>query len=139
MQFIISETDEVLVSHSGLALIGSLLQETNVRQRVNELAVPGVSRPEVKHGDVVTAALGLLCLGKSDFTDIEPFRKDEFFRMSLGLKSIPSEATLRQRLDAMQDACGPILREESAQLQARPQAHALPWRVAALGHRRLAL
>jgi hypothetical protein len=116
MQFIISETDEVLVSHSGLALIGSLVQDTNVRQRVNELIVPGVSRPEVKHGDVVTAALGLLCLGKSDFTDIEPFRKDEFFRMSLGLKAIPSEATLRQRLDAMQDACGPILREESAQL-----------------------
>jgi hypothetical protein len=116
MQFIISETDEVLVSHSGLALIGSLLQATNVRQRVNDITVPGVLRPEVKHGDVVTAALGLLCLGKSDFTDIEPFRKDEFFRMSLGLKAIPSEATLRQRLDAMQDACGPILREESAEL-----------------------
>lgn len=114
MEFIISETDEVLISHSGLALVGSLLQDSNLRKRLNALQLPGFQRPEVKHADVVTAAIGLLCLGKSDFTDIEPFRQDEFFRMALGLKSIPSEATLRQRLDAMQDACGEILREESA-------------------------
>jgi len=116
MEFIISETDEVLVSHAGLALVGSLLEDINLRKRVNELSVPGFVRPGVKHGDVVIAAIGLLCLGKSDFTDIEPFREDEFFRRALGLKSIPSEATLRQRLDAMQDACGGILREESAAL-----------------------
>jgi hypothetical protein len=116
MEFIISETDEVLVSHAGLALVGSLLEGTNLRKRINDLQVPGFVRPEVKHGDVVTAAIGLLCLGKSDFNDIEPFREDEFFRRALGLKSIPSEATLRQRLDAMQDACGGILREECAAL-----------------------
>lgn len=119
MEFIISQTDEVLVSHSGLALVGSLLADTNLRKRVNELKLPGCVRPEVKHGDVVTAAIGLLCLGKSDFTDIEPFREDEFFALALGLKAIPSEPTLRQRLNAMQDACGGILREESAALVRR--------------------
>ena len=119
MKFIISETDEVLVPQSGLALIGSLLQDTNLRKRINELKLPGVLRPEVKHGDIVTAGIGLLCLGKSDFNDIEPFREDEFFRMALGLMNVPSEATLRQRLDAMQDACGAILREESACLVRR--------------------
>ncbi len=33
MEFIISETDEVLVSHSGLALVGSLLEDTNLRKQ----------------------------------------------------------------------------------------------------------
>lgn len=119
MKFIISETDEVLVSQSGLALVGALLQQTNLRKRVNDLKLADALRPEIKHGDVVIAAIGLLSLGKSDFNDIEPFRNDEFFRMALGLKDIPSEATLRQRLDAMQDACGTIVREESASLVRR--------------------
>jgi hypothetical protein len=119
MQFIISTTDEVLLPQSGLALVGALLQDSKLRQRIDALDVEGYARPEVKHGDVLAAAIGLLCLGKSDFSDIEAFRDDEFFRLSLGLRRIPSEPTLRQRLDAMRDACGPILREESALLVRR--------------------
>jgi hypothetical protein len=116
MQFIISTTDEVLIPQAGLGLVGALLQDTKLRQRIDAINVEGYLRPEVKHGDVVAAAIGLLCLGKSDFNDIDAFREDEFFRQSLGLRQIPSEPTLRQRLDAMRDACGPILREESALL-----------------------
>jgi len=116
VQFIISTTDEVLIPQAGLGLVGALLQDTKLRQRIDALDVEGFRWPEVKHGDVVAAAIGLLCLGKSDFTDIEAFRDDEFFRQSLGLRHIPSEPTLRQRLDAMRDLCGPILREESALL-----------------------
>jgi hypothetical protein len=116
MRFIISTTDEVLLLQSGLALVGALLQDSKLRRRIDALEVEGCVRPEVKHGDVVAAAIGLLCLGKSDFTDIEAFRDDEFFRLSLGLRQIPSEPTLRQRLDAMCDAGGAILREESAML-----------------------
>ena len=116
MQFIISTTDEVLLPQSGLALVGTLLQDSKLRQRIDALDVEGCSRPEVKHGDVVAAAIGLLCLGKSDFNDIEAFRDDPFFRLALGLRQIPSEPTLRQRLDAVRDACGPILREESARM-----------------------
>jgi hypothetical protein len=99
---------------AGLALVGALLQDTKLRQRVSAINVEGCLRPEVKHGDVVAAAIGLSCLGKTDFTDIEAFREDEFFRRALGLRKVPSEATLRQRLDAMRDACARVLREESA-------------------------
>lgn len=116
VQFIVSTTDEVLLPQSGLALVGALLQQTKLRQRIDALDVEGYAKPEVKHGDIVTAAIGVLCLGKSDFNDIEAFRDDPFFRLSLGLRQTPSEATLRQRLDAIRDACGPILREESALL-----------------------
>ena len=103
MQFIISTTDEVLIPQAGLGLVGALLQDTKLRQHIDAIDVEGYRRPEVKHGDVVTAAIGLLCLGKSDFNDIETFRSDEFFRRSLGLRQIPSEPTLRQRLDAGND------------------------------------
>jgi hypothetical protein len=116
MRFIVSTTNEVLLPQSGLALVGALLRETKLRRRIDALDVQGCRRPEVTHGDVVTAAVGLLCLGKSDFNDIEAFRGDDFFRRALGLRQIPSEPTLRQRLDAMRDACGAILREESALL-----------------------
>ncbi len=106
MQFIISTTDEVLLPQSGLALVGALLQDSKLRQRIDALDVEGCLRPEVKHGDVVAAAIGLLCLGKSDFNDIEAFRQGPFFRLSLGLRQIPSEPTLRQRLDGLRDLCG---------------------------------
>ena len=119
MKFIISETDEVLVSHSGLALAGSLLQGTRIGKRANRLCLGDRKRPEVSHGDVLTSMIGLLCLGKPDFEAIEAFRKDGFFRQALGLKRIPSEGTLRQRLDEMEHRCDAILREESAAMIAR--------------------
>jgi len=119
MEFLVSTTDEVLLPQSGLALVGIVLQDSQLRRRIDALRVEGCTRPEVPHGDVVAAMIGLLCLGKSDFNDIESFRQDEFFRRALGLRQIPSEPTLRQRLDAMGDAGGTILREESALLVRR--------------------
>jgi len=74
MKFIISETDEILVSHSGLGLAGALLQGTGMQKRSNDIRLGDRKRPEVSHGDVVTAMIGLLCLGKPDFGAIEAFR-----------------------------------------------------------------
>ena len=88
MKFIISETDEILVSHSGLALAGSLLQGTGIMKRANRLRLGDRKRPEASHGDVLTSMIGLLCLGKPDFEAIEAFREDGFFRQALGLKPL---------------------------------------------------
>jgi Transposase DDE domain group 1 len=119
MKFTISETDEILVSHSGLALAGSLLQSTRLQNRADAVRLGDRKRPEVSHGDVLTAMIGLLCLGKPDFQAIEAFRDDEFFRQALGVEKIPSEGTLRQRLDELEHRCDAILREESAAMIAR--------------------
>jgi hypothetical protein len=119
MKFMISETDEVLVSHSGLALAGAILQGTQIRKRASAVRLGDRKRPEVSHADVLTAMIGLLCLGKPDFEAIEAFREDEFFRRALGLKKVPSEGTLRQRLDELEHRCDAILREESAAMVAR--------------------
>ncbi|MGD0283920.1 MAG: hypothetical protein ABSB95_16370 [Dissulfurispiraceae bacterium] len=37
MQFIISTTDEVLLTLAGLALVGTSLQDTKLRQRLNAM------------------------------------------------------------------------------------------------------
>jgi hypothetical protein len=67
--------------------------------------------------------IGLLCLGKPDFSAIEPFRQDPFFVQSLGLDVCPSSVTLRQRLDMVGSAFAPIVKDESAKLlhQRAPQ------------------
>lgn len=122
MEFIISETDEVLVPQAGLAVVGALLKGTAVKRRASAIELEDCPRPEMKHGDVLTAAIGLLCLGKSDYTDIEAFRSDEFFRRALGLSKVPSEETLRQRLDQLGTRCQAILGEESAALVKRHAA-----------------
>jgi hypothetical protein len=116
MEFVISETDEVLVSHSGLALAGALLQRTALRQRLDAMQVDGLKRPTMPHGEVLLSMIGLLCLGKSDFAAIEPFRQETFFAQALGLKRLPSEETLRQRMNQLGTAPLAILHDETADM-----------------------
>lgn len=116
MEFTIKHTDEILVSHSGLALAGAVIQQSSLRKRLNEMCLGKRKRPEVSHGDVLTSMIGLLCLGKSDFADIETYRHEQFFRRALGVTRIPSEETLRQRMDQLGTAAIDILHEESARM-----------------------
>jgi len=114
MEFIISETDDVLVSHAGLALAGALLQRTDLRSRLDALEAEGCKRPAMPHGEVLLSMIGLLCLGKSDYAAIEPFRRESFFARSMGLSRLPSEETLRQRMDQLGTLPLAILHEEAA-------------------------
>ncbi len=114
MEFIISETDDVLVSHSGLALAGALLKQTQLRRRLDTIEVEGLTRPVMPHGEVLLSMIGLLCLGKSDYAAIEPFRRETFFHRALGLAQLPSEETLRQRMNQLGTAPLTILHEEAA-------------------------
>ena len=125
MKFQIIGTKEVLVSQSGLALAGTLLQGTQIRPRLNRRKRQG-GPPVIADADNLLAMIGLLCTGKSDFEAVRAFEDEsnEFFRLALGLKRVPSEPTLRQRLDRLgaEDAAAgeselpvrTILLEESA-------------------------
>jgi len=116
VEFVIQETDDTLVTHSGLALVGALLGRTEIARRANALALESKPRPETAHADVLLSMIGLLSLGKSDFADIEAFREDPFFPRALGLSAVPSEPTLRQRMAELGDTPQALLREESAQM-----------------------
>ncbi len=90
--------DEFYTSHSGLALIGLCLNRfTSLTSRLG--AVSRLKKGAIAHADIIRSYIGLLCLGKSDFEAISGFRQDRFFRESLGLKEVPSEPTLRQRME----------------------------------------
>jgi len=118
MKFIIEQSNEGLTPHSGLALVGALLNRTALKLRLDKTKVPGVSTPQITHGEVGTAYIGLLCQGKSDFDHIEPFREDNFFALVLNLKDTPSSPTFRQRLDmaARNPQWNEIILEESVKL-----------------------
>ena len=119
MLFDITQGNESLTSHSGLALIGLLLQKTNIKERLNAVSLPDHPYPAIAHGDIAQAMIGLLCLGQPDFVAVEAFRDDPFFRAALQLEQIPSEATLRQRLDSARGTFDTILKEEAADMIAR--------------------
>ena len=112
MRFEIVQGDEQLSSHSGLALAGAILDRSSIRKRLDAVVLPEHPFPEISHGEVATAMIGLICLGKPDFDAIEVFRDDPFFLQSLELASVPSSPTLRQRLDSVKGALsGRSLRE----------------------------
>lgn len=119
MRFQIVQGDEQLSSHSGLALVGAILRRSRIRQRLDAVALSEHPFPEISHGEVATAMVGLICLGKPDFDAVEAFRDDPFFLQSLELASVPSSPTLRQRLDSAKGAFDEIILEESAGLVGR--------------------
>ena len=114
MRFEIVQCDEQLSSHSGLALVGAILDRSSIRKRLDAVVLPEHPLSEISHGEVATAMIGLICVGKPDFDAIEPFRDDPFFIQSLGLDLVPSSPTLRQRLDSARGAFNNIILEESA-------------------------
>lgn len=95
----LSLTNEKINSYGGLNLTGSILthhtpldelfakQQTYRSDRISDV-------------DILKTQIGLLSQSRTHFEDVELFRQDEAesFRLSMGLKKIPSESTLRQRL-----------------------------------------
>jgi len=97
-KFILEQSDhDIFTAHSGLALVGRCInQYTNLAAT---LARSHGSAGRISDFDVLTSYLGLLCLGKSDFDAITGRRNDDFFKRALGLKSVPSSETMRQRMN----------------------------------------
>jgi hypothetical protein len=119
MRFQIVQSDEMLSSHSGLALVGEMLSLSRIRERLDTVVLPEHPFPAISNGEVAIAMIGLICLGKPDFDAIEAFRDDPFFLQSLGLNSVPSSPTLRQRMDGANGAFKEIILKESGRLVGR--------------------
>lgn len=110
MQIIIEQSSrEQYTAHSGLALVGQIIDRYTDLCSMVEAATPG--NPRFSHRDVVKGYIGLLCLGKSDFEAITGMREDEWFAAALNLSSIASTETLRQRMDAHAATWEPIVRK----------------------------
>lgn len=98
-RFVIEQSeDEFYTSHSGISLVGLALNRFT--SLASALAGADSPNDSISTLDILRSYCALLAQGKSDFAAIEQYRYDEFFREAIGAESIPSEATLRQRLDA---------------------------------------
>jgi hypothetical protein len=79
-------------------MIGTLTEESGMRKKLKDV-LPRKKEGSCDSCDALVAIAGLLSLAKPDFSAIEQFREDDYFQCSLGLNDVPSEPTLRQRLD----------------------------------------
>ena len=61
---------------------------------------------QIKNGDIVLTYLGMLCMGKPYFEAVHEMDDyKDFYKAALGItRSIPSEETLRQRMDDIGDS-----------------------------------
>lgn len=105
-RFKIGTTNSEIISHAGLSLIGQAIRRhTHLVHAVNK-QVP--LRHGIRHSDILMSYMGLLSIGKNDFEAINGIESEMYFMSALGLEHIPSEATLRQRMDTHAKAFAPL-------------------------------
>ena len=95
-------TNERIIPASGLAVVGAILGKCDFVKRCNRMDVTkNRSQHQIKSGDVLLTYIGLLTMGKPSYESVHEFDEDpDFYRYALGIaRSIPSEETLRQRMD----------------------------------------
>jgi hypothetical protein len=117
-----SDTDTT-TSHAGLALVGRALGLTRLAADLDD-HIP--LRHGIAHSACVTGYVGILCTGKSDFDAIENRRNDDFFKTSLGIATVPSSPSLRQRFDEHAPTMIPHVDKASIDFIARSGATVTP-------------
>lgn len=117
MKFEVRFSKERLITPTGLAIAGLLINKTDFKKRVDEIKFKDNANPQVKNSDVMNAYIGLLCQGKSDFESIKEMHEDpDFFIDALGIKRVPSAETLRQRMDLAGSKLRTTILEENVKL-----------------------
>ena len=95
-------TNERIIPASGLAVVGAILGKSDFVKRCNRMDVTkNRSQHQIKNGDILLTYIGMLCMGKPQYGSVHEMDDDsEFYKYALGItRSIPSEETLRQRMD----------------------------------------
>jgi len=95
----IQQGNEEINSNGGILLAGGLIAGLESLKKADKMVMGKVKKGQISHSGILRSAAGLLCLGKTDFTDIETCREDVLFRRALELSKVPSEECLRQRLN----------------------------------------
>jgi len=107
---------EQLITPGGLATVGLLINKTNIYEEADKIKTTRRS-PEIQNSDVIGSYIGLLCQGKSDYQAVNELKEEpEYYSGILGIKSIPSEETLRQRMDALAKQIIPALKRSNTSL-----------------------
>lgn len=96
-------SNERLITPSGLCMVGQAIGKSNLIKKAARMKTDKRSQPQIKNGDILLTMIGILTLGHTEFDYINEFHTDEeYYKISLGIVyGIPSESTLRMRLDSI--------------------------------------
>lgn len=112
-------TDERIIPAGGLAVVGALLGKCDFIKKINRMDVtPNRSQHQIKNGDILLTYIGMLCMGKPGFEAVHEMDDDkDFYKAALGItRAIPSEETLRQRMDDIGDSLRDSILQENVSL-----------------------
>jgi hypothetical protein len=123
-RFKIEQADINIVSHGGLALIGQAIQRYTQLSRELDTLIP--LRHGTKHSDILKSYIAMLCIGKNDFEAINTIENELYFMTALGLEELPSEPTLRQRMNKQAKAFLPIVEKASLDFLSNSQPTLTP-------------
>ena len=116
---IVEFTNERIIPAGGLSVVGALLGKRDFVKKLNRMDVTkNRSQHQIKNGDILLTYLGMLCMGKPYFEAVHEMDDDkEFYKAALGItRNIPSEETLRQRMDDIGDSLRQTILEENIAL-----------------------
>lgn len=116
---VVEYTNERIIPASGLAVVGAILGKSDFTKRLNRMDITkNRSQHQIKNGDIILTYIGMLCMGKPYFEAVHEMDDDkDFYQAALGItRSIPSEETLRQRMDDIGDSLRNQILDENIQM-----------------------
>ena len=116
---IVEFTNERIIPASGLAVVGTLLGKSGFIKKLNRMDITSNrSQHQIKNGDIVLTYLGMLCMGKPYFEAVHEMDDDkDFYKTALFItRRIPSEETLRQRMDDIGDSLRQTILEQNVEM-----------------------
>lgn len=111
MKTLLQLTDHMLTSNAGLLLIAPHLRNADFRNALTRASRVKKSSGFISDIDIVSSWIAMLALGKSDYDAIEEYRGDKDFKRLLGIRTVPSAETLRQRIEALPSDVAEVLRD----------------------------
>jgi len=110
--FEIDKGNDSLHSIGGILLVGQSLRHCKLNDIFLSTNRSGLQFQDV---DILKSQIGLLSQGREKFTDIGQFRGNEVFTKALDIKAVPSEESLRQRLEKMPNTHNNLLVQANLQ------------------------
>ena len=109
--------NEQLITPGGLATAGVLIRKTTLYDELDKQKSSPKDKADIKNSDMVGVLIGINCQGKSGYEPVNEFKGErEFYCDILGIKRIPSEEMLRQRMDAISESIMPTLWNANVEL-----------------------
>jgi len=116
MQIRVESTSSNITNHAGLFKIGRFFKTTDFGKGITAVSKIRDRKGVPSDRDIVFCMIALFAMGKPSYEAIEEYRYDRYFREVLGVRRVPSEETLRQRIEQLPEAIHRVLRRWNSRI-----------------------